>query len=1355
MYLSSATARQGEAKVGIQVMRKYQWAAAAAFLVFVASLGAGLPGNTPPAARALACVVVNANDVGAGSLRAAMEDSDCSEITFAPGVTGTISLATDLPSIDRALTITGPGAGALTLTRGTINSTNTGIKTIAGGVAMVSGLTVTNTRNCAEVDGGSLTLSRMVIHSCYHGAESFSGTLNVDETQIYDNPSSAITGGGTINVNRSYLATSHDGILIYVLGTQLSVTNSTISENGFYNIFAAYGPATILNNTFTGSFTGLGVFAGTSGSVIQNNLFAGGTSNCGRSLNETATFTNNISDAVTNCFDNGVDGNQVIAPGTAGLATLGLNGGPTPTFALTSSSPAVDAGLQATCIAAGAGKVNGVDQRGISRTSGAGAHCDIGAFERSSTCYVTSNADTPTGGTLREKMADTSCSTILFEMSQVVSPILFSTLLPAVSRSLAITGPGSELLTIDAGVVNLPRFFDATSGDFSVHGLTLRTVGEGIQYFGGGSLLLDDVDITSGGIAINAAGTTTITDSTIVGVFAGVSTGGTTTIARSSISADLIGLNAVGPTVVRESTLSGAEIGIGNQDKVTVINSTLSGNDTGLANFPATEAVVRNSTIAGNGIGITLLTDSEIDGTNVILANGVNCNLPSGPAARTFQDSIASTGECFTDGVNGSVVLPAIEIGLDPAGLQDNGGPTETIALVTLSPAVDGGDDATCTATGPEEVSGIDQRGVGRPQGDHCDIGAFEVQRECVVTNAADTPTGGTLRQHMANETCAVITFDLDAMGTETIATGSNLPTLTREVDIIGPGARNLIVSSTLGSDAFTLGPGAALDISGLSVSNGDYGFKVESADATLTMDAVLLNFADLMVTGGRGTVTNSTFRGSDIRLVSGTLDVVNSTIADNYYGLRQDSGQSKFTNTTFSYIVIAFNVQAGTATLTNTFMAAGQSCLSAPGTIVNGGNNLADDASCFANGENASIVTPKYQSGIDIGGLANNGGPTDTVLIAGTSPGINAGNNAVCSQFGIGLVSSRDQRGVTRPIGPRCDIGALEMNPPSVAITLAPAQPNGLNGWYRSGVTVSASVSHPQNLPGTLRCAIDPGSPPLSYEDLPAGPCVLFPSLLFSGDGVHVVYAAAKLDAGDISGVISKTFRIDQGKPTVTLTGPTQGASYLQGSVPPLGCITADPISGVATNATGTTTGGNAWGGGSFTATCAGGIDVAGNVSLPVSVTYNVTCLPTRTYQGIVSVKVNAALSLPRAVTVVVNQDVNSCAFKSATVTTNPANQQGAIQVNTSSTNWKSPSQTGADQWLIGVKTANATTGGVYLNNAFRALNGSTNLTLKFLNGRAGLYLKLAGMAPTGVGTTLAGIEAETSVPLVEVTLP
>jgi len=61
----------------------------------------------------------------------------------------------------------------------------------------------------------------------------------------------------------------------------------------------------------------------------------------------------------------------------------------------------------------------------------------------------------------------------------------------------------------------------------------------------------------------------------------------------------------------------------------------------------------------------------------------------------------------------------------DPAldSLANNGGPTQTFALISGSSAIDAGDNTTCTNS---PVSSLDQRGVTRPVGAQCDIGAFE-----------------------------------------------------------------------------------------------------------------------------------------------------------------------------------------------------------------------------------------------------------------------------------------------------------------------------------------------------------------------------------------------------------------------------------------------------------------------------------------------------------------------------------------------------------------------------------------------------------------------------------------------------
>jgi len=84
-------------------------------------------------------------------------------------------------------------------------------------------------------------------------------------------------------------------------------------------------------------------------------------------------------------------------------------------------------------------------------------------------------------------------------------------------------------------------------------------------------------------------------------------------------------------------------------------------------------------------------------------------------------------------------------------------------------------------------------------------------------------------------------------------------------------------------------------------------------------------------------------------------------------------------------------------------------------------------------------------------------------------------------------------------------------------------------------------------------------------------------------------------------------TAKIDRTPPAVSVAGVTNGATYLMGAVPVVACSTTDALSGVATSASLTITGGTSAGTGSFTATCAGATDKASNAAPAVSVSYRV----------------------------------------------------------------------------------------------------------------------------------------------------
>ena len=90
------------------------------------------------------------------------------------------------------------------------------------------------------------------------------------------------------------------------------------------------------------------------------------------------------------------------------------------------------------------------------------------------------------------------------------------------------------------------------------------------------------------------------------------------------------------------------------------------------------------------------------------------------------------------------------------------------------------------------------------------------------------------------------------------------------------------------------------------------------------------------------------------------------------------------------------------------------------------GGYNFSDDTSCGFVAATSSQKTPNDPM---LGALANNGGPTQTLLPLAGSPLLDAIPPAACG-------ANVDQRGVTRPQGTGCDIGAVEVE----ALTPAPA---------------------------------------------------------------------------------------------------------------------------------------------------------------------------------------------------------------------------------------------------------------------------------------------------------------------------
>jgi hypothetical protein len=151
-------------------------------------------------------------------------------------------------------------------------------------------------------------------------------------------------------------------------------------------------------------------------------------------------------------------------------------------------------------------------------------------------------------------------------------------------------------------------------------------------------------------------------------------------------------------------------------------------------------SLINNTFTANQGTrligGILTNVDQLTLSNNIIAGNpGGDCRITS--ASIVTDHNLDGDSTC---NLTGPGDLPATNPLLGP--LANNGGPTDTEALLTGSPALNAGNNATCRVT--------DQRGVSRPQGPACDIGAYEdslvaitVNNASVTVNEGQTATNG------------------------------------------------------------------------------------------------------------------------------------------------------------------------------------------------------------------------------------------------------------------------------------------------------------------------------------------------------------------------------------------------------------------------------------------------------------------------------------------------------------------------------------------------------------------------------------------------------------------------------------
>jgi len=291
------------------------------------------------------------------------------------------------------------------------------------------------------------------------------------------------------------------------------------------------------------------------------------------------------------------------------------------------------------------------------------------------------------------------------------------------------------------GLVNYNGTASITNGVFTNN--TVAFLGGGILNHG--TLTITDsvfdtntsINGSGGGIYINS-GTVTITKSEFTGNTAKTHGGGIYNLGNLIVDESAFsnnsaqnggGINSTssGTLTVKNSTFTGNTVsgdggGLFSQSSGAIIanntfhDNTASSEGGGL--FVASALTLKNNTFSDNtaasGGGIAIF--SLLNFYNNIIANSTS----GGDCYKSIVGTINANVKNLVE--DGACSAP---LSGDPklAAFTNNGGSTQTMALQMGSPAIDQGSDSACASS---PVNNLDQRGVARPIGTHCDIGSFE-----------------------------------------------------------------------------------------------------------------------------------------------------------------------------------------------------------------------------------------------------------------------------------------------------------------------------------------------------------------------------------------------------------------------------------------------------------------------------------------------------------------------------------------------------------------------------------------------------------------------------------------------------
>ncbi len=712
--------------------------------------------------------------------------------------------------------------------------------------------------------------------------------------------------------------------------------------------------------------------------------------------------------------------------------------------------------------------------------------------------------------------------------------------LPVLNEFLTIQGPGANLLTVRRDD-NAPAFriFTISGGiadGVAISGMTITGGSVAGDDFGGGIFSFSYLALTGIHVTGNAAGSGGGVDLSYAnGVFTNCSFSSNSSTWPSGEGGGIYFLGDEGHTLRlisstvdgNHSAFNGGGIGhgsFGGNSRLEITNGTITNNRAAFGGGILTFTV-------GASTATTTLRNTIVAGNS---PNNLGTQIFSGGGAPTFQ----TLGFNLSDNYNGVVTT----LGTDKTGqpllgpFSLIGGQTPTHALLFGSPALDAGDPSGLAT---------DQRGLARVFGASADIGAVEM-RSLIVSNANNSGLGS-LRQAIidANANGSPLDDIIFDPAIATISLLTVLPDISSNLTLNGPGANLLTVRRDpaaadfrIFNIGFNITGGVAISgmtITGGRAGSGSGGGILSLSNLTLTglhvtgnqADAgggVELAFGDGVFTGCTFSNNTATFTGGFRYFGSGgrTLRLVNSTVSGNSSAsggggiINVSSSSSGTSRLEVTNSTIANNTAGGngggirtltqnganntaTTTLRNTIIAGNTPNNLAAETAGGGatmfqtlGFNLAsDNGGGFLNV--APITTDKINAFAGLAPLGDNGGPTLTHALLGSSAALDAGNNA-----SSGVLT--DQRGglfrrtVDLPMpnfsgSDGTDIGAFEAQAvpatPSFSINDV-TQNEGNAGASNFTFTVTLSAANAQSVSVVYTTSDGTATAPSDYTAIP-----------------------------------------------------------------------------------------------------------------------------------------------------------------------------------------------------------------------------------------------------------------------------